>query len=153
MSNELQSIAASLSTIAAATSALQDYLDRATTNQPVKRTESTTSGADDESKPAAKKVASKKTASKKVASKKAAKTDDLSDIVTFKKKLFEVAEASGLPDVLKKARAFIAGAGYESSDEIEVEDREQFLADIKGHFTELAEAETASDNDDDDYGL
>lgn len=96
-----------------------------------------------------KKTAAKKTASKKTAAKK--KASALADITVFKKALFDAADASGISDVMPKAKAFIKSRKYGSSDEIEVEDREQFLEDLKEHFAELAESE--GDESDEDDGI
>jgi len=83
-----------------------------------------------DSAPRAKKRASKKVASKKRASKKS-KADDLSDVNIFKKRLFEVCEECGVDDALATLKAYFKESDYAVSDEVEPEDRAQFLADLK----------------------
>lgn len=98
--------------------------------------------------PAAKKTA-KKTAAKTTAKKTAAKpkADDLSNMVVFKKALFDAAEKSGVADVMPKLKTYLKAQGYAASDEIEVDDREDFVNGVREHFEELAE--TAEDEDED----
>lgn len=102
-------------------------------------------GASDTKKASSKKAASKKTASKKASSKRT-KTSDLSDMTEFKRRFFAIADASGVKNVLPKLKKFIKSEGYGSSDEIEVDDREDFLEKVKEHFAELADDEEESDD-------
>lgn len=101
----------------------------------------------------AKKVASKKVASKKGGSRGKAKGPDLSDLTIFKKQLFDIAEASGVDDVMPKLKTFIQDEGYETSDKVELADREQFLSDVKTHFAELSDEAGESDETDALEGL
>ena len=143
MSGSIESIAASLKSLAEDIPALTKALASAGVNV------CTTSPAPDddvpipETKPASKKRASKKTAAKK------AKPDDHSDIQLYKRKLLDVADASGVDDVMKKLKAFLVESGYEASDEIEVEDRAEFLTKVKDHFAELGGDGGESEGDED----
>ena len=85
-----------------------------------------------------KKVSAKKVASKKVASKGKPKKDDLSDLTVFKKRLFEVAEEQGVSDPLAALKAYFkassAADGPGSSDEVDADDRQEFLDELAEHF-------------------
>ena len=144
MSGSIESIAASLETLADAIPTLTKALETAGWGPD----NTTPTPKDDkevpipETKPAGKKRASKKRAAK-------AKPDDHSDIQLYKRKLLDVADASGVDDVMKKLKAFLVESGYEASDEIEVEDRAGFLTKVKDHFAELAGDSDESEGDED----
>lgn len=114
---------------------------------PTPEPEVTTESAEEETAPApAKKPAAKRAASKTTAKKTAkAKADDLSNMVIFKKALFDAAEKSGVDEVMPQLKTYLKAQGYAASDEIEVDDREEFVKGVAAHFAELAEA--AEDED------
>ena len=111
------------------------------------------SAGDAETKPQSKKKASsKKVASKKVAAKAKPKKDDLSDLAVFKKRLFEVAEEQEVSDPLAALKAYFKASakldGPGSSDEVEADDRQEFLDELAEHFRVDA---GDGDSDDMDY--
>ena len=147
MSGSIESIAASLKSLAEDIPTLTKALATAGVNvgtaSPAPADDNVvpipdTTTTDD--KPASKKRASKKRASK-------AKPDDHSDIQLYKRKLVDVADASGVDGVMKKLKEFLGECGYEASDEIEVEDRAEFLTKVKDHFDELASGGESGDED------
>lgn len=114
------SIAASLAIIAGACSALKSLLESAEDTTPAEVEGDTP-----------KKTTKKRTSKKRASS----KSGSLANIAVFKKRLFDAAEASGDDDVMPKLKKFIIDAGYKSSDKIEIDDREEFLASVKEHFS------------------
>ena len=143
MSGSIESIAASLKSLAEDIPAFTKALSTAGVNVG---TTSPTPDDDTEVPIPETKAQSKKRASKKTAAKKA-KPEDHSDIQIYKRKLVDVADASGVDGVMKKLKAFLEECGYAASDEIEVEDRAEFLTKVKDHFAELAEGGETSEGD------
>ena len=94
-----------------------------------------------------KKAASKKKAvSKKKASAKK-KSDDLSDITVFKRRLFEVAQECNVSEPVPALKAFFEQSDYESSDEVEVDDRATFVDELTAYLSEGDEGKSDDDMD------
>ena len=141
MSGTLEALASELSTLNKLLTKLEAFLSQDSA-VPIPEVTETTKGKET-AKATGKKVASKKTAAKRGK----AKADDLSDMTVFKKKFFAVADATGVDEVMPKLRNFIKEQGYGSSDEIEVEDRADFLEKVKDHFEALAEGGEAEEDE------
>lgn len=138
-----ESIAESLAIIAA-------KMDDAPPREPATtRPSASDAGEPPAAKKQSKKSASKKTASKRAPSKAKSKGADLSDITVFKKQLFDIAEASGVDDVMVKLKAYIKSQELGSSDEVELEDRAEFLSLVKEHFAAMSEQDDDGEEDDD----
>lgn len=98
-----------------------------------------------------KKAAAKKTAAKRAPAKK--KGDDLSNMTLFKKRLFEVAEASGSDNVLPELKKFIKKCGYAGSDEIDVDERADFLMKVREHFSPADALDESDDESEDEIDI